>query len=418
MKLGRLFLKISAVLLLAASTSAQQVPADGTGAYATGNYRDLFAEFDHTPEASRTLIDRAFQQLFHGDKATQTVYYESGRNAQGPLAYITDVAHHDVRTEGMSYGMMIAVQLNRKAEFDALWNWANTYMRVADPKDPNLGYFRWSMNTDGSARSGTPAPDGEEYFVMSLYFAAHRWDSGQGIYDYKSQADTLLHTMRHHPVVSNGNHTVGPMVNEQEHMILFVPNDAGRGFTDPSYHLPAFYELWARWGPVEDRDYWAKSAELSRHFFALSTNKRTALAPDYANFDGSPHPAKFNHFAQDFSYDAWRVSSNWSVDYSWWRKDPIESELSNRLQTFLFTQGVNTFSDQYTLDGKPLSSRHSTGLVATSAVASLAAANPHFKDFVEQLWNAPIPSGEQRYYDGLLYLMSLLHCSGNFRIWR
>jgi len=26
------------------------------------------------------------------------------------------------------------------------------------------------------------------------------------------------------------------------------------------------------------------------------------------------------------------------------------------------------------------------------------------------------PSGEQRYFDGMLYLMSMMHCSGNFRI--
>jgi len=26
----------------------------------------------------------------------------------------------------MSYGMMIAVQLDKRREFDALWNWANT----------------------------------------------------------------------------------------------------------------------------------------------------------------------------------------------------------------------------------------------------------------------------------------------------
>jgi oligosaccharide reducing-end xylanase len=38
------------------------------------------------------------------------------------------------------------------------------------------------------------------------------------------------------------------------------------------------------------------------------------------------------------------------------------------------------------------------------------------KTFVDELWNAPVPSGEQRYYDGMLYLISMLHCSGNFRI--
>jgi oligosaccharide reducing-end xylanase len=39
------------------------------------------------------------------------------------------------------------------------------------------------------------------------------------------------------------------------------------------------------------------------------------------------------------------------------------------------------------------------------------------KKFTEALWNAPIPSGQNRYYDGMLYLMSLMHCGGDFRIW-
>jgi oligosaccharide reducing-end xylanase len=36
-------------------------------------------------------------------------------------------------------------------------------------------------------------------------------------------------------------------------MVRFVPNVEVRAITDASYHLPAFYELFARWGPVEDR---------------------------------------------------------------------------------------------------------------------------------------------------------------------
>ena len=47
----------------------------------------------------------------------------------------------------------------------------------------------------------------------------------------------------------------------------------------------------------------------------------------------------------------------------------------------------------------------------------LAATNPRAKKFVEALWNAAIPSGQFRYYDGMWYLMGLLHCSGEFRIW-
>lgn len=409
-----------ALLFLASVALARSPALDGKGAYHTGHYRDLFAEIGHAPSESRARIDQAFQQLFHGDPATQAVFYEAGRNENGPLAYITDIANHDVRTEGMSYGMMIAVQMNKKAEFDALWNWANTYMLVTDPKDPSVGYFKWSMNTDGTPRSETPAPDGEEYFVMSLYFAANRWGAGKYLYDYRAQADHLLQTIRHHPVMraptNRGTRTVGPMVNEQHHMILFVPNNGGDTFTDPSYHLPAFYELWARWGPAEDREFWQEAAETSRKFFARTVGAKTGLSPDYANFDGSPRPS-FNKFSTDFSYDSWRTASNWSVDYSWWRKDPKERDLSNRIQNFLFGEGITTFADQYTLAGQPLSQRHSTGMVATSAVASLAASDSHARDFVRNLWNTPTPSGEQRYYDGLLYLMSMLHCSGNFRIW-
>jgi oligosaccharide reducing-end xylanase len=416
--------------------------ANGTGAYSTGRYRNLFVEQGHEQPQIDARIQTAFRQLFHGDKSSQAIYYEVGANANGPLAYITDVANHDARTEGMSYGMMIAVQMNKKHEFAAIWNWANTYMLITDPKNPSFGYFAWSMNLDGTPRSDGPAPDGEEYFAMSLYFAANRWGSGHGIYDYKAQADRILSNMRHHgmligtppfhihpddppflPVpqpgrpVNNSPRTVGPMVNEQYKMILFVPGSDRNQFTDPSYHLPAFYELWSRWGPVEDRTFWADTAAASRDFFTKAASPTTGLAPDYTNFDGTPR-SSFNPNSTTFSYDSWRTASNWAVDYSWWHKDPEEPVLSDRIQKFLSSQGVNTFDDRYTLDGMPLSQRHSTGMLATTATASLAATSGSVsKAFLDALWNTPIPSGEQRYYDGMLYMISLLHCSGEFRIW-
>ena len=29
----------------------------------------------------------------------------------------------------------------------------------------------------------------------------------------------------------------------------------------------------------------------------------------------------------------------------------------------------------------------------------------------------PVPDGKYRNYDGLLYMLGMLHCSGEFRIW-
>lgn len=401
---------------------------DGTGAYATGKYRNLFAETGHSPTAIQGKIDAAYQQLFHGDPQSQAVFFSAGRNASGHLAYVTDWANHDVRTEGMSYGMMIAVQMNKKDDFDALWNWTKTYMYAGNPQHPSYGYFFWSCKTDGTPNEETPAPDGEEYFAMSLLFAANRWGSGKGIYDYKAEAERLLIAMRHREIKSGmtrfGRRIEGPEVNEQHAMILFVPGVMLQPFTDPSYHLPAFYELWARWGPPEDSAFWTRAAETSRAFFVKTTNSTTGLSPDYANFDGSPHVTRFPQ-SGTFGYDAWRTASNWSVDWSWWRKSSQEQILSNKIQAFFAAQGLNQYGPLYSLDGRPLSvthgvtpETHATGLVATNAVASLAATDQvRARQFVDALWRVDIPSGHGRYYDGMLYLLSLLHVSGEFRIW-
>jgi len=276
MKLRLLFSLLSAALLTLASlgqtaphrtTALPATPQvkldDGHGAYATRRYRNLFAEAGHSKAEIDAKIDAAFQQLFHGDAETQAVYYPAGSNSNGPLAYLTDIGNHDARTEGMSYGMMIAVQLNHKTEFDALWNWAKTYMYIGSPTHPSQGYFSWSCKVTGEPNDESAAPDGEEYFTMALYFAANRWGNGAGIYNYKAQADELLTTMRHRErrtgATKFGERTVGAEVNEDAKMIRFTPVEGKADFTDPSYHLPAFYELWARWGPVADRTFWARA---------------------------------------------------------------------------------------------------------------------------------------------------------------
>jgi len=435
---------------------------NGSGAFATGYYRDLFVETGHSPQQVTAKINGAFEQLFHGNPATQTVYYPAGANANGPLAYVTDIANNDVRTEGMSYGMMIAVQLNKKAEFDAIWNWSKTYLYHDNPAHPSFGFFSWEARPNGVCMSEYVAPDGEEYYVTALYFAANRWGSGSGIYNYKAEADRLLTNMRHREPITgtifdarrntnstvtagplfntehkrhrapitgtisnarrntNSTVTIGPLFNAKHKMVVFSPSLERPPFTDPSYHLPAFYELWARWGPVADRDFWMEAAAASRDFFPRATHPVTGLAPDYANFDGTPTIPTTNVWdkgAVNFRYDAFRTAGNWSVDWSWWGKDVRERELSDRLQAFFESKGMAHYGCQFTLDGHQLDSLHAQGLVAMNAVASLAATNPRSKQFVEALWNTPIPDGAGRYYNGLLYMMALLHCSGEFRIW-
>lgn len=387
---------------------AETIGSNNTAAL-TGNYRNLFKEIGKSDADIANRLNNTWQQFFYGDNSTQRVYYEVGAD----MAYIKDIGNGDVRTEGMSYGMMICVQMNKQTEFNKLWKWAKTNMYYSSGQ--YRGYFAWHCKEDGTKIDGnpTPAPDGEEYFVTALIFASKRWGNGNGIYDYANEAQNLLYSMLH----QGDNGVLENMFDLTTNEVVFCPTGIYAEFTDPSYHLPAFYEIWARFAKSKaDQESWLKIADTSRKFFSKAANPVTGLCPDYANWDGTPRIEEDNH--QYFQYDAWRTVSNVAVDYAWWGKESFEAVLADRIQNFFNKQGITSYDSLWTLDGKSQGGGHSTGLVAMNAVASLAATNKTLRDqYVEELWKLDIPSGKWRYYDGMLYMMALLHCSGNFRVY-
>lgn len=378
------------------------------GAYFDGVYPALFAQLPGvTPDSVRMKIDGAFQQLFYGNDSTERIYYPVGPD----MAYMLDVANNDVRTEGMSYGMMIAVQLNKKDEFDRLWRWAKTHMQF--PSGPHRGYFAWHCLADGTKLDSTAASDGEEWFVTALYFASARWGEGAGILSYRAEAQKILTTMLHkeeepeHGRVTN-------MFSRRDTLVAFVPSASANHFTDPSYQVPHFYELWGRWAE-RDNSFWCAAARTSRRLLRSAVHPVTGLAPDYSGYDGSP--VAFGSGHADFRFDAWRVAMNVALDWIWFGKDPWQVTQSDRLLRFFAREGMAGYGNQYSLDGQRLGADHSAGLVAMNAVAALAATDTIRMAFVNELWKAHVPSGRYRYYDGVLQMLALLQVSGNFRIY-
>ncbi len=400
-------------------------------AFGTGEYRNYFWEIGYSEDAIEAKLETAWNSLFKGNAENETVYYEAGENEDGILAYIMDVANNDVRSEGMSYGMMIAVQMDKKEEFDALWNWSKTFMWHGDESHPFYEYFAWSLDTEGNSFDDAPAPDGEEYFAAALYFAAGRWGNGKGIYDYKAQADRLVSAMKNRESIygefmdrgSSASDSGAAIFNSKHKMVRFSPRagyfaSAQGDHTDPSYHLPAFYQLWSFFGPKEDKKFWAEAADISRDFFQAAAHPETALTPDYANFDGTPVAASWNADTASFGPDARRTVMNWSMDWAWFCTDERERELSDKLQEF-FSSLEQPYSANYQLDGTPLSNNYySPSVVAMNAVSVLSATDEHLSaDFTQALWDLQIPNGRYRYYDGMLYMMAILHVSGNFRVY-
>ena len=375
------------------------IPAS-VGAVSTGKYRNLFKELGYSDAEIDKKVESAWQKFFYGTD-DERIYYPVGED----MAYIYTADTDDVRSEGMSYGMMICVQMDKQEEFDRLWKWAKTHMQHKSGEFK--GYFAWQMNTNGTIKDNTPAADGEEYFATSLLFASARWGNGEGIYNYNKEAQEILKTMLHQADDGQGVN----MFNKEHKMPVFCPIGNAATFSDPSYHLPSFYEVWAR-EAEQDNDFWSEAAEASRQHFKDATNEKTGLGPDYSEYSGT---AKNEGNHGDFRFDAWRIAANIACDYAWWAQDDWATTHANRIQSFFYDQGVDSYGNQWSLDGKNLSPDHSPGLVAMNATASLASSDKKSWSFLEDLWNISPTTGKYRYYDGCLYMMGLLHCSGKFR---
>lgn len=386
------------------------------GAHETGKYRNVFLDAGYSQADIDAKLEKAYHDVFVGP---DRVYFEVGDS----MAYVSDLKNHDARTEGLSYGLMVAVQLDKKEVFDRLWRWTKKYMQhQGGARD---AYFAWSIKPEtGEHNSEGSASDGELYFITDLLFASNRWGNDTGI-DYYAEARRILDAMWS----KDGTDGIKNVINVEHKQINFVPDNYGYDWTDPSYHLPAFYEIWAEYAKDGKEQFYRDCADTARVFLHRACDLVTGLNADATEFSGVPKSR--GPMGAAFRYDSWRVPMNIAMDYSWYAKDiEWQQDYSKRIQNFLYSRGIDTFEDQFNKDGTlpewilPAGGfqklRHSIGLVSTSAAASIMGTQEKSWEFVDTIWNAklePYPDGYfDPYYDGLLYLFSLMHLSGNYQI--
>jgi|GEM_PF-3173979 len=388
------------------------------GAIDTGNYRNVLSETGRLPEDIKTEVDEAFNKMFYGND--EEVLYNVLDNNE---AYIDTVDSSDVRSEGMSWGMTIAVMMDKQSEFNKLWRF--TYDRMRNDSGQFPGTYAWQVrvndnNTVDVLDPGS-APDGELYLAFALFNASARWGNGSGVNNYEKHANDILVALKTH------------LMDRDTKQILFSP--LATGFTDPSYHVPAFYDYFAK---VANRDnsYWTDAAQASRTFLRNHFRQTSfGLASYLAEFSGEPKsrnlPNGLTKPGDIYEEDAWRVAMNVGVDahlsgHQAWHKDAT-TDLLTFFQSEGFTSGGvcgNGYSLRYNLDGTDYGRcnvnnwRHDVGQTATNAVATLAITNSRLANtFVDQLWNANWPTGLYRYYHGSLYMLGMLHLSGNFKLY-
>lgn len=380
------------------------------GAFTTETYRNVFLENGYSQEEIHKKLEDTFQLLFYGPEE-ERIYHP----AENGMGYMEDTGNHDVRTEGMSYGMMMCVQMNKKEEFDRIWKWVKTYMYMEEGE--NAGYFAWSCTTDGKKNSYGPAPDGEEFFAMALFFASKRWGDGEGIFQYSREARAILHACVHKGEDGKGGF---PMWEPSNYLIKFIPEC---DWSDPSYHLPHFYELFALWSDQEDREFWKKAAQASRAYLKKACHPKTGLCAEYAEYNGEPKvtpPEQFGGRHDWYYSDAYRTIANIALDYEWFGADIWACKTADKLQKFYCETEKGRNDGVYLIDGTPVEQKalHPVAVTAVNAQASLAANGPYAALCVKRFFETEPRKGDRRYYDNCLYFFALLALSGNYRIWK
>ena len=366
-------------------------------------FRDLLGVSESDIDAK---INATFDQLFHGDPSTQAIYFTTGTDQ----AYIRDTFHGDIRTEGIGLGMMIAVELGKRDELDRLWRYTQAHQ---ESSGASQGYIRSFCN------SGSPVscfdPFGLQEIATALLLARGRWQDTPGDIDYAQEARNLLDLIRFKEAYNCGVvEGVTGTFDPKSKLVHDTPSTDSANISRPSIAMPAFYELW---GQATNDPFWSQAATAARAYWKASANPKTGLMPEQAHFDGTP----VQGFAT-FEPEGDRALINMTLDHMWfgnnqsWAAD--ESDESDRLLQFFYSQGFNIYGKIYSLDGKIVTdTSHDPSLVAANGAIALISTYEHRTEFVNAVWELTLQYGPYRYYSGLIGLTSMLILSGKMQVY-
>lgn len=386
-------------------------PVRLTGPAAYPNlFKSLLAKTDG--DISTKLLG-AYKQLFQGASDT-TIYVDAGPNG----AYIHDVLHDDVRTEGLGVGMIVAVELSNydkvqaqvhHDEFDALWTYAKNKLQVTS--GAASGYF----NSTCDDTTACLDPYGMEQFVTALLFAHDLWGSTAAT-PYGTEALQLMSLLRNKEAENGGVLDDITNVFDASTALPFEQPTASYAFyTRNSLQMPGEFELWAQ---ASGDPFWKRAADAARAGLVASADAKTGLWPIRNQFDGSPVAGA------DFRSASYRTLFNVAVDSAWGfgsaAQNTAQTQVADRLLGFF--HAIGKYGAIYNLDGTPTDATPEPGLIAANGALALAATPGAAKvgdtrfDFVSAVWGETPPIGQTRYFDGILYLMSLLVLSGQYQV--
>jgi len=408
---------MSALLALASCTSTvDSVGYNGVGGAAgirlqplqrSRTYPNPFKDAGKTDAEVADKIARTWNQLFYGDPGNQAIYVPVGTEQ----AYIEDTLHMDERTEGIGLAMMIAVQLDKRTEFDRLWRYAEAVMKHKD--GPSRGYFGSWCDTAGMTKMPCDDPYGEAQILTALIFAHDRWTSTTTV-NYEAGALDLLTVMRHKEDENAGVvEGVTNTFDKVKALPFDLPERAKAGTSRPSIVMPAYYDLWAE--ATGGDAFWTRAAGAARDYWKKTAHSKTGLTPVRASFEGVPV-----QLYENFQSESYRAQINMALDWAWAKgeKDEWLVQEADNLLAFFTMKGMGTYAGGYSLDGNEvIDPMRDQALVVANGVTGMVASKAGKDAYINAVFDMATPTGPARYYAGILDLTALLILSGQYTIW-
>ena len=307
-------------------------------------------------------------------------------------------------SEGIAYGMILAVYLNDQPLFDALWKYEQLWLGKNELMD-------WYISGNGKDRLGTgAASDADEDMAWALLMADRQW-SGTG-----SLADSYLNIAKHQ--IDQIYKT--EILDDK----LLKPGDTWGDWStvNASYFAPSYYRAFAKatgndkWNQVIQTSY----DTLQNTLNSANGNLTNGLVPAWCTSDGVPNPNVFKGGAAapvNYQYDSCRTPFRIGLDYCQNGEPRAQSYVAKTSQ-FFATVGAKKIVDGYDLDGTPNPqnpSGQSAAFVGPAVVGAMSSAS--FLPFIQEGYDGVatmnlLVGGD--YYDESWTVLSLLMLSGNF----
>jgi len=309
-------------------------------------------------------------------------------------------------SEGIGYGMLLAVFMGDQYLFDNLWKYEQEHL------DAQL-LMNWEIGPDGKVTSGGTgaASDGDEDMAFALVMADRQWGGSGSLDDtYLNTAKVLIDLIWTHEV----DHSRGEMLK---------PGDqwGNVDVTNPSYFAPAYYRVFGEvtgktsdWLKVVDSSY----SIIDKSLNTTSGNATNGLVPAWCNSAGTPVAAYADaplHFQNDSTRTPFRVGQ----DYCYFG-DPRAKAYLSKITDFYLGVGLSNIVTGYNLDGTPHPDKNWGTVQAASFIgpAGVAAmSDPKYQAFIDEAYGKlatfQLTAGTI-YYQKSWTALSLLMLTGNF----